>query len=199
MSDVSTLCGLCEGPCFSRSSTSFSPTNRKTENMDWHNATEPKKAENTNFQQRRQQLSLLLFAHGATQGHDLMPSGKNHSGSGIGQELICKRRKHGKNLEPTWNNTSKFLIQAQELPSSNARSNSSLLRRRLWLASGTSCWGPPANGTRLLVTTMWRPLNCPSVSTPVDTSSFPDTPGLVWASAKNKTGNEPLILQKPAM
>ena len=71
-----------------------------------------------------------------------MPSGTNYSGSGIGHELISKRKKHGKNLEPTWDNTSKLLIQAQELPSSNARSNSSLLRPRLSTASGTSCWGP---------------------------------------------------------
>ena len=53
-----------------------------------------------------------------------------------------QKKKHGKNLEPTWNNTSKFLIRAQELPSSNAHSNSSLLRLRLWTASGTSCWAP---------------------------------------------------------
>ena len=87
-------------------------------------------------------------------GHHLMPSGTNHSGSGIGHELICKRKKHGKNLEPAWNNTNKFFIRAQELPSSNARYNSSLFRPRLWTASGTSCWGYPANGTRLLITTM---------------------------------------------
>ena len=88
--------------------------------------------------QRRQQLSLLLFANGATQGHHLMPIGANQSGSGIGHELICKRKKHGRNLEPTWNNTSKFLTRAQEVPSSNADSNSSLLRPRLCTASGTS-------------------------------------------------------------
>ena len=117
-----------------------------------------------------------------------MPSGTNQSGSGIRHELICKRKKHGTNLEPTWNNTTKFFIWAQELPSSIARSNSSLLRPRLWTASGTSCWDPPGNGTRLLVTTMWRPLNCPSVSTPVDTSSFPDTPGIFSASPGNKQG-----------
>ena len=153
----------------------------------------PKRRKILTVHQRRQQLSLLLFAHGATQGHHLMPSGTNHSGSGIGHELICKRKKHGKNLEPTWNNTSKFLIQAQDLPSSNARSNSSLLRPLLWTASRASCWDLPTNGTRLLVTTMWRPLNCPSVSTPVDTSSFPDTPGIVSASTRNNTENEPLI------
>ena len=136
----------------------------------------PKRRKILTVNQRRQQLSLLLFGHGATQGHRLMPSGTNHSGSGIGHELICKRNKHGKNLEPTWNNTSKFLIRAQELPSSNARSNSSLLRPRLWTASGISCWDLPTNGTRLLVTTMRRPLNCPSVSTLVDTSSFPIFP-----------------------
>ena len=56
-----------------------------------------------------------------------MPRGTNQSGSGIGHELICNRKKYGKNLEPTWNNTSNFLIRAQELTSSNARSNSSLL------------------------------------------------------------------------
>ena len=83
-----------------------------------------------------------------------MPSGTNHSGSGIGHELICKTRENGKNLESTWNNTSKFLIREQELPSSNARSNGSLLQPRQWTASGTSCWDLPANGTRLLVTTM---------------------------------------------
>ena len=136
----------------------------------------PKRRKIPTVHQRRQQLSLLFFAHGATQGHHLMPSGTNHSGSGIGHELICKRKKHGKNLEPTWSNTSKFLIRAQELPSPNAPSNSSLRRPWLWTASGTLCWDLPTNGTRLLVTTMWRPLNCPSVSTPVDTSSFPDTP-----------------------
>ena len=100
----------------------------------------PKRRKIITVHQTRQQLSLLLFAHGATQGHHSMPSGTNHSGSGIGHKLICNRKKHGKNLEPTWNNTSKFLIRAQELPSSNAHSNSSLLRHRLWTASGTSCW-----------------------------------------------------------
>ena len=42
---------------------------------------------------------------------------------------------------------------------------------------------------------MWRPLNCTSVSTRVDTSSFQDTPGIVSASPRNKTWNEPLIWQ----
>ena len=114
----------------------------------------PKRRKILTVHQMRQQLSLLLFAHGATQGHHLMPSGTKYCGSGIGHELICKRKKHGKNLEPTWNNTSKFLIRAQELPSSNARSNSSRLRPRLWRASGTSCWDLPTNGTKLLLTTM---------------------------------------------
>ena len=48
----------------------------------------------------------------------------------------------GKYLEPTWNNTSKFIIGAQVLPTSNACFNSSLLQPRLWTASGTSCWAP---------------------------------------------------------
>ena len=114
----------------------------------------PKRRKTLTIHQRRQQLNFLLLANGATQGHHLMTSGTNHSGSGINHKLICKRNKDGKNLEPTWNNTSKFLIRAQQLPSSNARCNRSLLRPRLWTASGTSCWGPPTNGTRLLVTTM---------------------------------------------
>ena len=114
----------------------------------------PKRRKILTVHQKRQQVSLLLFARGATQGHHLMPSGTNHSGSGIGHELICKRKKHGKNLEPTWNNTSKFLIRAQELPWSNARSNSSLLQLRLLTASVTSCWDLPTNATRLRVTTM---------------------------------------------
>ena len=106
-----------------------------------YETTEPKRRKILTIHQRTQQLSLLLLANGATQGHHLMTSGRNHSGSGIGHELICKK-KYGKNLEPTWNNTSKFLIRAQEIPSSNARSNSSLLGPRLWAASTTSCWGP---------------------------------------------------------
>ena len=99
----------------------------------------------------------------------------------------------------TWSQLGTIIVnssfRAQELPSSNARSNSSLLWLRLWTASGTSYWDPPAYGTRLLVTTMWRLLNCPSVSTPVDTSSVPDTPGIVSTSPKKTTGNEPLIWQ----
>ena len=50
------------------------------------------------FHQRRQQLSLLLLANGATQRHQLMTSGTDHSGSGIGSKLICKTNKNGKKL-----------------------------------------------------------------------------------------------------
>ena len=32
------------------------------------------------------------------------------------------------------------------------------------------------------------PINCPSVSTPVDTTSFPETPGIVSATPENKHG-----------
>ena len=48
--------------------------------------------------QRRQQLSLLLFANGATQRPQLMTSGTDHIGSGIGSKLICKTNENGKKL-----------------------------------------------------------------------------------------------------
>ena len=38
----------------------------------------------------RQQLSFLFIANGAKQGHHLMTSGMNHSGSKIVDELIKK-------------------------------------------------------------------------------------------------------------
>ena len=111
VSDVSNLWGLCEGPCFSRSSTSFSSTKQKNGHCDSkNNTTKLKRRKVLIIHQRRQPLSLLLFADGATQGHQLMTSGKDHSGSGIGPTLIYNTNKNGKNLEPTWNNTSKFLI-----------------------------------------------------------------------------------------
>ena len=72
-----------------------------------------------------------------------------------------KRHKCGKSLESTRNNTSEFLIWTHLLPSSNACSNNSWLQPRLWKASGTSCWGPPANSTGLPVTTMPHPLHLP--------------------------------------
>ena len=175
----------------------------QTEKRTWwpakgNNNTKFKRRRILTIHQRRQPLSFLLLADGATQRHQLMTRGMDHSGSGIGHKLVCNTNK----MVKTWSQLRTILVnssfEAQELPSSNARSSSSLLRFRLWTASGTSCWGPPAKGTRLLVTTMWRPLNCPSVSTPVDTSSVPDIAGIVSASPGNKTGNEPLIW-KPAM
>ena len=111
VSDVSTLWRLCEVPCFSRSSTSFSSTKQKNGHYDpKNNTTKLKRQKVLTIHQRRQPLSLRLFADGATQGHQLMTSGTDHRGSGIGPKLIYNTNKNGKNLEPTWNNNSKFLI-----------------------------------------------------------------------------------------
>ena len=42
--------------------------------------------------------------------------------------------------------------------------------------------GPTVNGNGFLVTTMWRPFSRPPVSTPIETSSFPEIPGADSAS-----------------
>ena len=55
------------------------------------------------------------------------------------------------------NDTSKLLIWTQILPSWNASSNNSGLQLWLWIFSETPCCHPtPANGTRLVVSTMRR-------------------------------------------
>ena len=185
VSGVSIRCGLCDGPCFSLSSTSFSSANRKMDVVRLNTKVlNPRKAENTNYSSR-ETSNVLTPPH--KRSDIRKPSDDQWHESQWQRDrsrIDLQRKKGGKNLEPTSNKTSRFLIWAQVLPWSNACCNSSLLRPRLWTTSGTSCWGPPANGTRLLLTTMWRPLNCPSVSTPVDTSSFPETPGIVSASPK---------------
>ena len=58
----------------------------------------PKRRKTLTVHQRRQQLSLLICTNRATQRHQLMTSGTDHSGSGIGTKLICKPNKTGKNL-----------------------------------------------------------------------------------------------------
>ena len=68
----------------------------------------PKRRKILTIHQRRQQLSLLLLANGATQGHHLMPSGTHQSGSGIGHELICKR----KNMVKTWSRLGTILVNS---------------------------------------------------------------------------------------
>ena len=75
-----------------------------------NNTTEFKRRKILTIHQRRQPLRLLLFADGVTQRHQLMTSGMDHSGSGVGHKLVYNTIKNGKNLEPTRNNTSKFLI-----------------------------------------------------------------------------------------
>ena len=80
------------------------------------------------------------------------------------------------NLEPMRNNTTKFLNRTWLLPSSRACSISSQHRLRLWTASETSDWSrQPA------IPGIW-----PSVSTPVDTSSFPDSRSKFGMTCKNE-------------
>ena len=189
VSDVSIRCGLCDGPCFSQSSTSFSSANRKTDIVRLNTKLlNPSKAENTNYTSRETAVVLSPPQKRTDIGTPSDDQRHESQWQRDRSRIDLQRNKCGINLEPTWNNNSKFLIWALVLPSWNACSNCYLLRPRLWTAPGTSCWGPPANGTRLLVTTMWRSLNCPSVSTPVDTPSFPETPGIVSASPGNKQG-----------
>ena len=78
--------------------------------------------------------------------------------AGFDDKLIQKAKMRW-NLEPRRNNTSKFLIRLWLLPSSEACSNSSQLRLRLWTTSETSDWRP-----QLAIPGVW-----PSVSTPVET------------------------------
>ena len=84
------------------------------------------------------------------------------------------------NLEPMRNNTSKFFIRTWLLPSSKACSFSSQLRLRLWTTSETSDWS-----SQTAIPGVW-----PSVSTPVGTSSLPETLGANSASpAKTRRTN----------
>ena len=63
VSDVSILCGLCDGPCFSLSSTSLSSANRKTDIVDYKTKLlSPSKAVNTNYSSR-QTADLLSHPH----------------------------------------------------------------------------------------------------------------------------------------
>ena len=94
---------------------------------------------------------------------------------------INPKGKNEVNLEPMRNNTTKFLIRTWLLPSSRACSNSSQLRLRLWTTSGTSDWSQ-----QLAIPGVW-----PSVSTPVDTSSFPDSRSKFGITCKNED-NKPL-------
>ena len=160
VSDTSSLFGLCNGPCFSLSSTFVQFCQQKNGYCRINTKLlNPSNVEITNYSSREAAVAL---SPPHKRSETRTPSDDQWHESQWQPDRSrtdLQRRKYGKNLEPTWNNTSKFFIWAQKLPSSNARSNSSLLQPRLWTASGTSCWGPPANGTRLLVTTIWRPPN----------------------------------------
>ena len=60
VSDVSTHCGLCDGPCFSLSSTSLSSANRKKTDIVRLNTKllNPSKVENTNYSSRETPVVL---------------------------------------------------------------------------------------------------------------------------------------------
>ena len=59
VSDVSILCGLCNGPCFSLSSTSFSSANRKTDIVDYNaKLLNPSNAVDTNYSTRETAVVL---------------------------------------------------------------------------------------------------------------------------------------------
>ena len=108
MSEVSILCGLCEGPCFSRSTLHSALPTEKWTSYNKYETTEPKRRKLLTIHQGRQQLSFLLLANGTTQGHHLMTSGTNHSGNGIGHELICKETK----MVKTWKQLGTILVNS---------------------------------------------------------------------------------------
>ena len=103
-----------------------------------------------------------------------------------------KRHKYGKNLESTWNSTSKFLMWTQIVPSSNPRSRNSPLWPRLWTASGTPCRGPtqryqvPGNNY----------VTPPQLSISIHASRenfFPRNSRNRFGITYKQSGNEPLI------
>ena len=143
VSGVSTLCGLWDGPCFSLSSTSFSSVNRKTYIVhQTRKLLNPIEANYTNYSLRETAV-VLSPPHKRS---DTRTRSDDHWHELQWQQdrwrTDLKGTKCGKNLESTWNNTINFLIWTQILASSDACSNNSRLRHRLWTASRTSCWGP---------------------------------------------------------
>ena len=99
-----------EGPCFIRSSTSFNSANRKWTSYTKYETTEPKRRKILTIHQRRQQLSLHLLANGSTQGHHSDDQWHESQWQRDRSRTDLQTNKNGKNWEPTWNITSKFLI-----------------------------------------------------------------------------------------
>ena len=96
-----------------------------------------------------------------------------------------KSQKWGKNLESTWNNTSKFLIWTKyyhhHTPAPTTPGSDLDCGQTQGYHAGDPSQRYQAPGNNNVT-----PLNCPSVSTPADTSSFPETPGIVSASPGNR-------------
>ena len=111
VSDVTSLCGLCDGPCFSLSSTSFSSANRKTVIVDYNTKLlNPSKAVNTNYSSRE---TAVVLSPPHKRSDVMTPFDDQRHESKWQRDhlrIYLQRKKCSKNLEPTWNNTSKFLI-----------------------------------------------------------------------------------------
>ena len=111
VSDVSTLCGLWDGPCFNLSSTSFNSANRETYTVpQTPKLLNPSEVKNTNFSLRETAV-VLSPPHKRSdtrtpsddQWHELQSQQERSQTDLKGK--ICD-----KNLESAWNNTSKFLV-----------------------------------------------------------------------------------------
>ena len=89
ISDVSTLCGLCHGPCFSLFSNSFISVNRKT--YIAHRIPRllnPIETKNSNYSSRETAIMLSPPRKRSDTIHHLMTIGMNYSGRWIGDELL---------------------------------------------------------------------------------------------------------------
>ena len=172
VSDVSTPCGLWNGPCFSLSSTSFISVNRKSYIVHrTRKLLNPIDAEKTDCSLRETAVVFSpphKWSDTGTpfddQWHELQWQQDRWRTDLKGKNVAKIWSQHGTILVNFFLNTIITLIKRplQQFPAPTLIVDS---LRDIVL-------GPPANGTRLLLATMWRPLNCPSVSTPVDASSI---------------------------
>ena len=143
VSEVSSLYGLCDGPCFRLSRTSFSSVKIQTYNV--HKIRKPinqiekkyshysKLETTTGFSLLRKQSSTWLLSD--DQWHDWKWQ-QDRWLTDIKCKIVVK------NLESTRNSTSLYLNWTQQLPLSNACLHNFRVQSRLWTASQTSYWGP---------------------------------------------------------
>ena len=117
-------------------------------------------------------MCFFLLTGGATQGHHLMSSGTKYSGSSIGDELTYKAKK----VVKIWSQHGRVLVNssfqhkfyqhetpALTIPGSNLDCGQPQRHHA----------GPPSQRYQAPGNNNVTPPQLPSVSTPVDTSSFP--------------------------